>query len=98
MSARAAVVITVVSDDAAMRTIFAVQGDSLLVNAAGRNFALRPDAQLWKDLPGFQAIPFGKIGLYVDEYRRRLPTAAEAGRVRPREDGGAAGYEVLDRE
>jgi 3-hydroxyisobutyrate dehydrogenase len=38
VSARAAVVITVVSDDAAMRTIFAAQGDSLLVNAAGRTF------------------------------------------------------------
>jgi 3-hydroxyisobutyrate dehydrogenase len=38
VSARAAVVITVVSDDAAMRSIFAAQGDSLLVNAAGRTF------------------------------------------------------------
>lgn len=38
VSGRAAVVITVVSDDAAMRTIFAPRGDSLLVNAAGRTF------------------------------------------------------------
>jgi 3-hydroxyisobutyrate dehydrogenase len=35
---RAEIVITVVSDDAAMRAIFAPQGDSLLVNAAGRTF------------------------------------------------------------
>jgi 3-hydroxyisobutyrate dehydrogenase len=38
VSARAEIVITVVSDDAAMRAIFAREGDSLLANAEGRTF------------------------------------------------------------
>jgi 3-hydroxyisobutyrate dehydrogenase len=38
VSARAEIVITVVSDDAAMRAIFATEGDSLLANSAGRTF------------------------------------------------------------
>ena len=45
------------------------------------DFRLKPDAKVFKDLPGFQPIPFDKIGLFVDEYRRRLPSDAEAGRV-----------------
>ena len=45
--------------------------DPGFVNASGLNFALRPDAQVFKDLPDFPAIPFDKIGLHVDEYRRR---------------------------
>ncbi|MCX7007898.1 MAG: right-handed parallel beta-helix repeat-containing protein [Kiritimatiellaeota bacterium] len=72
--------------------------DPGFVNAAGLNFALRPDAQLLKDLPAFQRIPCDKIGLYVDEFRKCLPTLAEAGRVRAKGAVGAAGYEVLDRE
>jgi hypothetical protein len=72
--------------------------DPGFVNAAGLNFALRSDTQLLKDLPAFRALPFDQIGLYVDEYRKRLPTPAEAGRVRAKSAVGAAGYEVLDRE
>lgn len=45
--------------------------------APGR--ALRPGPRVRKDLPGFQAIPFGRIGLYLDEYRTRLPDANERG-------------------
>jgi hypothetical protein len=45
--------------------------------APGR--ALRPGPRVRKDLPGFQAIPFGRIGLYLDEYRTCLPDANERG-------------------
>ena len=41
--------------------------------AAG-NFALRGNARLGKELPAFEKIPFERIGLYKDEYRRQLPT------------------------
>jgi hypothetical protein len=42
-------------------------------NAAQGNFSLRRSARLLKELPGFERIPFEKIGLYRDEYRRELP-------------------------
>ena len=35
----------------------------------GGNFALKADAQVYQWLPDFEPIPFGKIGLYKDEYR-----------------------------
>jgi hypothetical protein len=40
--------------------------------AAG-DLALRRGARLLKELPVFEPIPFDKIGLYKDTYRRRLP-------------------------
>ena len=42
-------------------------------DAAAGNFALRREARLLKELPSFQPIPFEKIGLYKDDYRRKLP-------------------------
>ena len=40
--------------------------------AAG-NFSLSPQARLFQELPAFQPIPFERIGLVVDEFRRALP-------------------------
>ncbi|MDR2849873.1 MAG: right-handed parallel beta-helix repeat-containing protein [Verrucomicrobiota bacterium] len=37
------------------------------------DFTLRKGARLLKELPAFEPIPFDKIGLYKDDYRRRLP-------------------------
>ncbi|MFT5155370.1 MAG: hypothetical protein ACI841_005382, partial [Planctomycetota bacterium] len=37
------------------------------------DFTLRPDAWLLQELPSFEAIPFHRIGLFKDEYRRELP-------------------------
>ena len=36
------------------------------------DFSLRKGARLLKELPAFDPIPFDKIGLYKDEYRRRI--------------------------
>ena len=72
--------------------------DPGFLSLAKMDFRLKPDAPLFKDLPGFQTIPFEKIGLYLDEYRRRLPTDVEAGRVRTQHGNTEANYEVLDRE
>jgi len=41
---------------------------------------------VFQKIPGFQPIPFDKIGLFKDEYRRTLPTDGEIGRNRA---GGA---------
>lgn len=68
------------------------------IDPAKLDFRLKPDAKVFKDLPGFKPIPFEKIGLYVDEFRRRLPTAADAGRLRTGPAVIGAGYEILDRE
>jgi len=43
-------------------------------DAAAQNFALKKHARLLKELPSFEAIPFDQIGLYKDDYRRKLPT------------------------
>ena len=59
---------------------------------------LRPDSRVFKDLPGFKPIPFEKIGLYVDEYRKRLPTNEEIDRFSLKARKSAAAYEVLDRK
>jgi hypothetical protein len=37
------------------------------------DLTLRRGARLLKELPVFEPIPFDKIGLYKDAYRRRLP-------------------------
>jgi len=65
---------------------FVTATDPGFVAAAKGNFALKPDSVVFRKIPGFQPIPFDKIGLFKDEYRRTLPTDAEIGRNRA---GGA---------
>ena len=71
-------------------------GDPGFVNFAKKDFRLKPDAKVFKDLPGFQPIPFDKIGLFTDEYRQQLPTDKEAGRVGSG-NGETLGVEIEDR-
>jgi hypothetical protein len=47
--------------------------DPGFVGAAAMNFRLEPDAPIFAKLPGFKRIPFERIGLYTDEYRKLLP-------------------------
>ena len=73
--------------------------DPGFVDMARMDFRLKPGAQLLKDLPGFKPIPFEKIGLYVDEYRKTLPSDAELDRegiTHPPSEG--LGYDILDRK
>jgi Right handed beta helix region len=67
------------------------------VNMQKFDFRLKPDAQIFKDLPNFKPIPVEKIGLYIDEYRKKLPTDEEIDRfdLKPRKK--LAGYDILDR-
>lgn len=48
------------------------QEDPGFVDLSKENFALRDDAPLYQWLPGFQPIPFEKMGLYVDAHRTSL--------------------------
>ena len=68
---------------------FVTPTDPGFVNAAKGNYALKPDAVVFRNIPGFEPIPFGKIGLQLDEYRRALPTDAEIGRNRAGQPGKA---------
>ena len=45
------------------------------------NLTLLPSSPIFKALPGFKPIPFGEIGLEVDQWRSRLPTDDETGRL-----------------
>lgn len=47
--------------------------DPGFVDATAGNFQLKPDAEVFARLPGFQPIPFQKMGLYADELRLALP-------------------------
>ncbi len=42
-------------------------------DVASQDFTLRKGARLLKELPSFEKIPFEKIGLFKDDYRRKLP-------------------------
>lgn len=43
------------------------------VDRGAGDFALRADARLLRDVPGFEPIPFNAIGLFIDDHRRELP-------------------------
>ena len=52
------------------RDNFQTQDDPGFVDAAKQNFKLKDDSIVFKQLPNFKPIPFEKIGLYKDEYRK----------------------------
>ena len=51
---------------------FITREDPGFVDYAKLDFALREDAAVFERIPGFEPIPFEKIGLYRDEYRDAL--------------------------
>jgi hypothetical protein len=55
------------------RDNYATDSDPGFVDAAGMNFALKEDSEVFKKIPGFEKIPFGEIGLVRDELRPELP-------------------------
>ncbi|MCX7425410.1 MAG: right-handed parallel beta-helix repeat-containing protein [Planctomycetia bacterium] len=52
---------------------YVTQEDPGFVDAANMNFQLRDDSIVYKQIPGFQKIPFADIGPYPDEYRATWP-------------------------
>lgn len=37
-----------------------------------KNFTLKPNAKVFKKIKDFKAVPFFKMGLYIDEYRKKM--------------------------
>jgi folate-dependent tRNA-U54 methylase TrmFO/GidA len=35
-----------------------------------KNFALKADAKVFQMIPGFEPVPFSKMGIYRDKYRK----------------------------
>ena len=60
---------------------FVTQSDPGFVDLAAGNFALKKDSEVFTKIPGFENIPFHKMGLQTDKYRKKLPTDEEAGRL-----------------
>jgi hypothetical protein len=75
----------------------AYKEDPGFVDLKKYNFQLKSDSKIFKDLPGFIPIPFNKIGLYIDEYRKRLPTDKEVKRFERLPKKDKDGTEILDR-
>ncbi|MFN5021632.1 MAG: right-handed parallel beta-helix repeat-containing protein [bacterium] len=44
--------------------------DPGFVDMKNKNFNLKPDAKVYKMIPGFEPIPFDKMGTYKDAYRK----------------------------
>jgi hypothetical protein len=44
--------------------------DPGFVDYQHEDFNLRGDSQVFQRIPGFEPIPFQKVGLYEDEYRK----------------------------
>ncbi|MFW6161587.1 MAG: NPCBM/NEW2 domain-containing protein [Planctomycetota bacterium] len=52
---------------------FVTKEDPGFVNPEAMDFRLKPDSIVFDKVPGFEPIPFERIGLRVDEYRPALP-------------------------
>lgn len=60
---------------------FAKPEDPGFANPAAFDYSLPEDAEVLQKIPGFQPIPFARIGLYTDQYRTNLPTEARRQRT-----------------
>ena len=53
--------------------------DPGFIDATNGDFQLRSNAEVFQNLPGFQPIPFEKIGLFADDLRSTLPVVVWPG-------------------
>jgi len=51
---------------------FTTNEDVGFMDYRNQDFTLKEDAMLFTQIPGFERIPFGEIGLKVDEYRKAV--------------------------
>jgi hypothetical protein len=49
---------------------FITKQDPGFIDMKNGNFNLKADSKVFKLIPGFQQIPFDKMGIYKDEYRK----------------------------
>ena len=60
---------------------FVTDKDPGFEDAINGNFKLKIKSAVYEKLPNFPKIPFEKIGLYIDQYRKKLPTQEDAGKL-----------------
>lgn len=72
--------------------------DPGFINMKGYNFRLKPDSRILKDLPEFKPLPFDKMGLFLDEYRTKLPTDKEVNRFTDMISKDTYASEIADRQ
>lgn len=51
-----------------------ITDDPATMAKAGVDFTWKPDPAVYQQIPGFEPIPFEKIGLQIDEFRTELPS------------------------
>ncbi len=49
---------------------FRTEHDPGFIDMANGNFMLHNDSEVYQKLPGFKPVPFDKMGIYIDEYRK----------------------------
>ncbi len=64
----------------------------------GLDFSMPSNAQVCREVPGFEPIPFGKIGLYRDAFRTSLPDYRSRIAEWSAREEDASGYDILDRK
>jgi hypothetical protein len=69
--------------------VVAATADAGFVDAGRLDFRLRPDSPLAAKLPRLKDIPFERIGLYRDQYRKTLPDPLATGRYTDRRQDAA---------
>jgi hypothetical protein len=61
---------------------YVTKTDPGFVDIANGDLTLRPDAEVFTKIPGFEPIPFEQIGLYKDACRTEIPSGEAIGRPR----------------
>lgn len=51
---------------------YKTDSDPGFVDYENKDFNLKPDSEVFDKIPGFEALPFGKMGLYTDQYRKSI--------------------------
>jgi hypothetical protein len=51
---------------------YRTDSDPGFVDYENEDFNLRHDTEVFERIPGFEALPFDKMGLYIDQYRKSL--------------------------
>ncbi len=57
-----------------LRDNYVTETDPGFADTDAMDFTLRDDSVVFREIPEFKAIPFRAIGLYIDEYRKQLPS------------------------
>ncbi len=60
---------------------YTTTSDPGFVNLPKGNLQLKINAPVFKIIPQFPNIPFNKMGLQLDKYRKKMPTEAELGKL-----------------